>query len=83
MARYSVATTKDNLSSLIGKAAAGEEVIITNRGKPQAEIVRASSRARPDVAAATARLRERMRGLPSLGVSASEFRDWLYEGDDD
>jgi prevent-host-death family protein len=34
MARYSVATTKDNLSSLIDKALAGEEVIITRHGKP-------------------------------------------------
>ncbi len=34
MARYSVATTKDKLSSLIDKALAGEEVIITRHGKP-------------------------------------------------
>ena len=34
MAHYSVATTKDNLSSLIDKAMAGEEVVITRHGKP-------------------------------------------------
>ncbi len=34
MANYSVATTKDNLSSLIDKALAGEEVVITRHGKP-------------------------------------------------
>ncbi len=34
MARYSVATTKNNLSSLIDKALAGEEVVITRHGKP-------------------------------------------------
>ena len=33
MASYSVATTRDNLSSLIDKAMAGEEVIITRHGK--------------------------------------------------
>jgi antitoxin (DNA-binding transcriptional repressor) of toxin-antitoxin stability system len=38
MARYSVATTKDNLSSLIDKALAGEEVIITRHGKPTVEM---------------------------------------------
>ena len=34
MANYSVATTRDNLSSLIDKAMAGEEVVITRHGKP-------------------------------------------------
>lgn len=34
MAQYSVATTKDNLSRLIDKALAGEEVVITRHGKP-------------------------------------------------
>jgi prevent-host-death family protein len=34
VARYSVATTKNNLSSLIDKALAGEEVVITRHGKP-------------------------------------------------
>ena len=34
MASYSVATTRDNLSSLIDKAMAGEEVVITRHGKP-------------------------------------------------
>jgi prevent-host-death family protein len=34
MPHYSVATTKDKLSSLIDKALAGEEVVITRHGKP-------------------------------------------------
>jgi prevent-host-death family protein len=34
MAHYSVAKTRDNLSSLIDKALAGEEVVITRHGKP-------------------------------------------------
>jgi prevent-host-death family protein len=38
MSRYSVATTKDNLSSLIDKALAGEEVVITRHGKPTVEL---------------------------------------------
>jgi prevent-host-death family protein len=38
MTYYSVATTKDKLSSLIDKALAGEEVIITRHGKPTVEI---------------------------------------------
>jgi antitoxin (DNA-binding transcriptional repressor) of toxin-antitoxin stability system len=34
MPHYSVATSKDKLSSLIDKALAGEEVVITRHGKP-------------------------------------------------
>lgn len=79
MPHYSVATTKDKLSSLIERARAGEEVVITNRGKPQAEIVPPRAQARPDVAAATRRLRERVRDLPKLQVPADKLRDWLYE----
>ena len=38
MAKYSVATTRNNLSGLIDKALAGEEVIITRHGKPTVEL---------------------------------------------
>ena len=38
MSSYSVAEAKNRLPSLIDKAAAGEEVIITRHGKPVAEI---------------------------------------------
>ena len=34
MPHYSVATAKDHLSSLIDKALAGEEVVVTRHGKP-------------------------------------------------
>jgi antitoxin (DNA-binding transcriptional repressor) of toxin-antitoxin stability system len=40
MPRYSVATTRNNLSQLIDKAVAGEEVIITRHGKPTVNMVR-------------------------------------------
>jgi prevent-host-death family protein len=38
MPTYSVAETKDNLSALIDRALAGEEVIVTRHGKPVAAI---------------------------------------------
>ena len=69
MARYSVATTKDNLSSLIDKALAGEEVIITRHGKPTVEmrvVEDAEPPFLPDVRAATARLRARLAALPQM-----------------
>jgi prevent-host-death family protein len=39
MARYSVAEAKNNLPKLLDKALAGEEVTITRRGQPIAQIV--------------------------------------------
>jgi antitoxin (DNA-binding transcriptional repressor) of toxin-antitoxin stability system len=47
MTYYSVATTKDKLSTLIDKALAGEEVIITRYGKPTVEIRVVSGDAKP------------------------------------
>jgi prevent-host-death family protein len=79
MARYSVATTKDKLSSLIEKALAGEDVVITNRGKPAARIVPADSRSDTDARAATARLRMRVRKTGGGAAPVRRFSDWLYE----
>lgn len=83
MANYSVATTKDRLSSLIEKALAGEEVIITNRGKPAARIVPADRMSATDIGAATARLRQRIRQTGSGAIPVRHFSDWLYEGEAD
>jgi antitoxin (DNA-binding transcriptional repressor) of toxin-antitoxin stability system len=47
MTYYSVATTKDKLSTLIDKALAGEEVIITRYGKPTVEIRVVSGDSKP------------------------------------
>lgn len=83
MARYSVATTKDNLSSLIDKALAGEEVVITRRGKPTVRLVPdAVAAPKKDVKAATERLRKQLAGKPSLNIPVRNFREWLY-GDDE
>lgn len=48
MARYSVATTKDKLSSLIDKALAGEEVIITRHGTATVELKPVSRQSLPN-----------------------------------
>ena len=47
MATYSVAEAKNRLPSLIDKALAGEEVIITRRGKPVVEVRPAFRHAAP------------------------------------
>lgn len=77
MPNYSVAETKDKLSTLIDKALAGEEVVITRRGE---EVVELRARRSPsiDIAAATDRLEARLAGRPRLAMPTSNFRAWLY-----
>lgn len=86
MARYSVATTKDKLSSLIDKALAGEEVIITRHGKDTVRLVAGAPELpqapKKDVQAATRRLREQLAGKPTLNIPVHNFREWLYAEDE-
>ena len=79
MANYSVATTKDKLSSLIDKALAGEEVIITRHGKPTIRLAPNVAGAPKNVGIATQRLRARVGGEKSLAIPVEHFREWLYE----
>lgn len=84
MPKYSVAATKDRLSSLIDKALAGEEVIITRRGKPVVELRTVPSRP-GDRADAFERLREFRRSLPptTKPIPLERFSEWLYEDQED
>lgn len=83
MPRYSVATTKDNLSSLIDKAMAGEEVIVTRHGKPTISFRTIDQRTPTvDVQSATARLQATLAGKRMLAIPTSYFREWLYGEDD-
>ena len=73
MARYSVATTKDNLSSLIDKALAGEEVIITRHGKPVVELTLATERTATN-ADIYERIRKHQEALPMQRTSYLEHK---------
>ncbi|MDE8650917.1 type II toxin-antitoxin system Phd/YefM family antitoxin [Novosphingobium album (ex Liu et al. 2023)] len=79
MASYSIATTKDRLSALIDRARAGEDIVITNRGKPTARLVPVDVDGSPDVVAATGRLRARIAGHGAASIPVHRFGDWLYE----
>jgi len=83
MARYGVAEAKDSLPSLIDKALAGEEVVITRHGTPLVEVKAVRRRAETDIAAATERLRQRTAHLPRLEVPLNRFYDWLYDEDEE
>lgn len=82
MPRYSVADAKNSLPRLIDRARDGEEVIITRRGQPVAEI-------RPLAAQPVAPvgsfewLRERRRARPGVGMTSVEILNLLYESDED
>jgi prevent-host-death family protein len=79
---YSVADAKNRLPSLIDKALAGEEVVITRRGKPVVELRPASRQAAP--ATGTHEwLRARTRARPSIGLTSVEILDLIYESKED
>jgi antitoxin (DNA-binding transcriptional repressor) of toxin-antitoxin stability system len=73
MAQYSVAKAKDALSSLIAKAEAGEEVIITRHGKPAVELRVIQSEGKP-LRDSLAWLRARRGSGPEIGITALELK---------
>ena len=75
---YSVADAKNRLPRLIDKALAGEQVIITRRGKPVAELRPVARQATP--AAGTHEwLRARTRARPSIGLTSVQILDLMYD----
>ena len=82
MTAYSVADAKNRLPSLIDKTLAGEEVVITRRGKPVVELRPAARRTAP--ATGTHEwLRARTRARPSIGLTSVKIRDLMYESKED
>jgi prevent-host-death family protein len=83
MAHYSVAAAKDALSSLIAKAEAGEEVIITRHGRPAVELRPAQSDSR-DRKKAMEKLRAHRQKMAPLTtpIPYHRFSEWLYEDEE-
>lgn len=79
---YSIADAKNRLPKLIDRALQGEEVIITRRGKPVAELRPASRRSAPTVGTHEW-LRARTRARPSVGLTSVELLDLMYESNED
>ena len=65
---------KTNLSSLLDRVAAGEEVLITKHGKPVARLVKANDAKREEIADAITKLKELRKGV-NLGGDWKKFRD--------
>jgi prevent-host-death family protein len=73
MASYSVAEAKNKLPSLIDKAIAGDEVIITRHGKVVAEIRPRKRLSQEERAALYADMAANAAKLPPIGISAEEL----------
>jgi prevent-host-death family protein len=82
MARHSVAETKNNLSQLIDRVLAGEEVVITRHGHPVAELKSVTPPALHPTPADIDWLETRRVGRPSpedAGSLVSRMRDEEWE----
>jgi antitoxin (DNA-binding transcriptional repressor) of toxin-antitoxin stability system len=82
MAEYSVADAKNHLPKLIDRALAGEEVVITRRGKPVVALKRVPVRA-PASNAIHEWLFQRTRSRPGVGLTSVQILDLLNETDQD
>jgi prevent-host-death family protein len=77
-AEYSVADAKNRLPTLIDKAQAGEQVIITRHGHPVAEL-RPIAAAKPRNPASYARLKEMRADSAPVGMTSVELLNAVYE----
>jgi prevent-host-death family protein len=82
MKTYSVAEAKNQLPKLIDRALAGEEVVITRRGKPVVELKPTVLRPEPPVGT-DEWLFARTRARPGVGLTSVQILDLLYEADED
>lgn len=79
MSAYSVAEAKNTLPSLIDKATAGEEVIITRHGKPVAELRAPPAALKLPTREGFERLRAGREALGSIGITSIELLNLIYE----
>ena len=74
----SVRAAKDQLSSLLERAAQGEDIVITSDGKPKAMIVRYRPLITGNAAGSTRELRRSMPMTPDSTKMIREMRDSGY-----
>lgn len=82
MTRVSVTEAKAQLTELVRRAEAGDEIILTRHGQPAVRLV--PMRPRPDTAARLALLdavRASVRGKAADGPEAARSQDFLYNED--
>lgn len=79
MSAYSVADAKNRLPSLIDKAVAGEEVIITRHGKPVVELRATPAAVKMPTKEGFARLRAGREARGPVGITSVELLNLIYE----
>ena len=78
--RISVSEAKAQLTELVRRAEAGEEIVLTRHGQDVARIAGVKSR-RVDAAGRRAALEAARAAGPDGGPSAARSQDWLYDED--
>ena len=78
--QISVTEAKGQLTELVRRAEAGDEVVLTRHGQATVKLV--PVRRRPDARRAViARMRAAAAGKRTAGASAVRSQDFLYDGD--
>ena len=72
MRTLTLAETKSHLSAVVDQVIAGEEIVITRRGRPVARIIAEPAQPAADVAAIAAELRAFVLAQPSQARTAAE-----------
>lgn len=83
MSSYGVAEAKNQLTSLIDRAMAGEEVIITRHGKPVVELKPTAKPLKTPTREAFEWLRARREARESVGITSVELLNLIYEEPED
>jgi antitoxin (DNA-binding transcriptional repressor) of toxin-antitoxin stability system len=73
MIQAGIKETKNNLSRLLSRVKAGEEVMITERGKPIARIIKENSKALPIRSALTPLIEKGLVVLPSRSLNKDDL----------
>ena len=80
--RISVTEAKGQLTELVRRAEAGEEVVLTRHGHAIVELMPVRRRLDADARrAAIARIRAAAAGKRTAGAGAARSQDFLYDGD--
>jgi len=80
MERVGIYDARTRLSELIGRVEAGEEVVLTRRGRAVVKMVKAGAGARNEARAAAVERIRKLRARMRLKVSGAEVRRAIVKG---
>ena len=77
--RVSVSEAKAQLTELVRRAEAGDEVVLTRHGQPTVRLVAVEKMAKGDLDELVKRVQQRAARKVTPGVSAARSQDYLYD----